>query len=281
VRVLITGNGSSGSWGIRGDQLGGAIGADVIPRATSVTGYDVCVIVKRHPHSIVQACRDARVPLVWDVVDPWPQPRGNNWSEDEAKAWLHTELMRVNPVLAIAATHRMAADIRAMGWRSVCVPHHAHPAITRNGVRPEVSVVGYEGSLSQLGAWIGVVQAECDRRGWRFVLNGDYRTYDIVLGLREATGYPASAWKSCVKLANAQAASVPFVGSLEWGYAEIRVPGIERFVQSPGGLRQAFDALAPEKERRRVADWMATTAPLLTLENAATQYRAVLREVVG
>jgi hypothetical protein len=279
VRVLITGNGTSGSWLIRGEQIGRAVGADVVPRATSAAGYDVCVIVKRHPHSVVQACREARVPLVWDVVDPWPQPRGNNWSEEEANAWLHAELIRVNPVLAIAATHRMAADIRSMGWASVCVPHHSRPGTICNDVRPEVGVVGYEGSLSHLGTWVGVVQAECARRGWLFMPNGDYRTFDIVLGLREATGYPACAWKSCVKLANAQAAGVPFVGSLECGYTEVRVPGVERFVQTAGALRRAFDELAPAKERRRVAEWMATTAPLLSLENVAARYSAALREV--
>lgn len=279
MRVLITGNGTSGSWRIRGEQLGEAIGADVLPHAVSVTGYDVCVIVKRHPHSIVQACREARLPLVWDIVDPWPQPRGNNWSEDEAKAWLHNELMRVRPSMVIAATQRMADDIKALGWSAVCVPHHYRPGTQRNEVRPQVQVVGYEGSLSHLGTWAGVVQAECDRRGWVFAPNGDYRTFDIVLGLREANGYPAHAWKSCVKLANAQAAGVPFVGSPECGYLEIRVPGIERFVQSAGVLRQAFDTLAHEKERRRVADWMATTAPLVSLENVAQRYTAALREV--
>ena len=40
MKILMTGTGNSGSWRIRGEQLGAAIGADVIPRATEVNGYE-------------------------------------------------------------------------------------------------------------------------------------------------------------------------------------------------------------------------------------------------
>ena len=48
-RILITGTGTSGSWKIRGEQLGAAIGAEIMPRAAlaNCRRADVVVLVKR------------------------------------------------------------------------------------------------------------------------------------------------------------------------------------------------------------------------------------------
>ena len=44
MRVLVTGRGTSGSWQIRGEQLGRAAGAHVQAQAIDVAGYEAAVI---------------------------------------------------------------------------------------------------------------------------------------------------------------------------------------------------------------------------------------------
>ena len=97
MNVLVTGRGKSGSWRVRGEQLGKAIGADVTPNALDVAAHDVVVMVKRLRHDIIDRARRADVPLVWDVVDAWPQPEGNLWDRNACMAWLRSQIAMVKP----------------------------------------------------------------------------------------------------------------------------------------------------------------------------------------
>lgn len=286
MKLLFTGNRpNAGSWKIRAEQLGGAMRADVIPHTLDVARYDAVVAVKRHSPQLPAACRAAGVPLIWDMVDPWPQPVGNAWAEPEARAWLRAELSRVSPRLVIAATRQMAQDVIAAGFPAVVVPHHARNGPRCSAPREKVRIVGYDGSLSQLGAWAHAVEEECARRGWKCALGHateqDYAQFDIVLALRGSEGYAPRAWKSGVKLANAQAAGIPFVGSPEAGYLDLRVPGAERFVTTATELRAALDKLTPVSERKRVAEWMATVAPTVSLEAVARRMRDAIEQAVA
>lgn len=284
MKVLVTGNSHrSGSWAVRAEQLARAAGAEVVPRSTAVAGYDVCVAVKRHDPELSKVCRAAGVPFVWDIVDPWPQPAGNSWGEPEAKSWLHNELLRVRPELVLAATKAMAADIQTFGFRAICVPHHHRPT-ARNEIRPEVRTLVYDGGLQQLGAWAPVLADICNGRGWRLLAGQlsaeEYAQADIVLALRDGAGYAPRHWKSGVKLANAQAAGIPFIGSPEQGYLETRVPGCERFVRDDKELLTALRALEPHRERKRVADWMATVSEAHTLQNVAQRWSDAVASVL-
>jgi hypothetical protein len=281
MKILFTGDRpTAGSWKIRAEQLGAALGAELRPRTLDVAGYDVVVAVKRHNPSLAAACRAAGVPLVWDIVDAWPQPVGNAWTEKEARAWLRAELTRVSPRLVVASTRKMVQDIEREGFRAACIPHHAREPVGAYNIRESVHTVGYDGSLVQLGHWADVVEAECKRRGWVAVLGHAtpemYAEFDIALGLREDEGYAPRHWKSGVKLANAQAAGIPFVGSPEQGYLDLRVPGAERFVETPTELKYALDALTPLAERRRVAQWMTTVAPVVSLRAVAAKMHEIL-----
>lgn len=285
MRILFTGDRpAAGSWKIRAEQLGAALCADVRPRTLDVGGYDLVVAVKRHSPALPAACRAAGVPLVWDMVDAWPQPVGNAWTEQEARVWLRAELARVCPRLVLASTRRMVQDIEREGFRAVFAPHHARTPVGHHNIRETVRTVGYDGSLVQLGRWAEVVEGECKRRGWVAALGHAtpqlYAEFDIVLGLRADQGYAPRHWKSGVKLANAQASGTPFIGSPEQGYLDLRVPGAERFVETPADLRHALDALTPLTERRRVAQWMTTVAPAVSLQAVAARVRdALMREV--
>ena len=77
-RILVTGGGTSGSWKIRGEQLGEAICADVLPRAgfADCSAAELIVVVKRAPPELLDTVRRSGRPWVWDVVDAWPQRPG-------------------------------------------------------------------------------------------------------------------------------------------------------------------------------------------------------------
>lgn len=281
MKVLVTGNRpTAGSWLIRADQLARPVGFRVEPLTTDVSGNDVVVAVKRHRPELPDACRRAGIPLVWDIIDPWPQPVGNIWDEATAKAWLRSELTRIRPSLVLASTRKMSADIAEMGFEAVAIYHHSRAA-PRREISERIKVVGYDGSVVQLGSWADVVRAQCAKRGWEFVVDGSrYNEFDIVLGLRGYDGYAPRAWKSNVKLANAQAAGIPFVGSPEAGYLETRVPGCEKFATDEQSLSLAFDALESQSARQRVASWMHTVSETVSVENIRRQYVAAIASVV-
>lgn len=270
MNVVITGKGTSGSWAIRGEQLGKAIGAVVAPMMTSLRGADVVVLVKRVPPELISAAHASGAMVVWDVVDAWPQPEGNGWTRNEALAWFRQALARVSPHLVIGATKAMAADAEALGFKAVHVPHHSRPGQPLNPVRESVQVVVYEGSPHYLGRWERKVADECMRRGWRFIINPtSIAAGDIVLALRDAGGYPASAWKSNVKLANAQGSGTPFIGVPECGYVETST-GHERFITTPSELSVALDWFEPRSVRTLASETMKAAAP--TLRSVASEY---------
>lgn len=270
-RILVTGTGRSGSWKIRGEQLGEAIGADVLPRV----GYEDCsaaeliVIVKRAPPETLDLVRRSGRPWVWDVVDAWPQRPGHPLAEREARRWLKNSLLQLQPSAVVWPTQRMQEDARWSGPQLV-LPHHAWPRYTTQPLNDQVKVAGYEGAAHYLGRWRAVLEQECALRGWRFAVNGDLQQADIGVALRDVGGYAATHWKSNCKLANLQALGIPALCSPESGYQESAC-GSEVWIQSAGGIAAALDQLEPLAERHRMR--AATHAARVDLASIAAAYR--------
>jgi hypothetical protein len=113
MEVLITGKGGkSGSWAIRAEQLGRAIGATIKPlaRVSDCRCADLIVVVKRTPVTVIDSIASSGRPWVFDIVDGWPQPVGNEWSNDQAVSWLRGEIRRLNPTAMVFGTAEMQAD---------------------------------------------------------------------------------------------------------------------------------------------------------------------------
>jgi hypothetical protein len=274
MKILMTGRGTSGSFKIRGEQLGAAIGADVIPRATDVTGYDLAILVKRPPMDLVQRLHHHRIPIVHDIVDAWPQPHGN-----ECKAWLTEQVSTIRPAAIVAATQAMANDCASFGLPVLALPHHARPGLAVNPIRERVLRVGYEGGLNYILAWAPVIVRACAERGWSFVLNpASLADVDIVLALRDQSGYATQHWKSNVKLANAQGSGTPFIGNREAGYLET-ASGAERWADNAAELVAALDELAPYAVRVAAQQTLLGAARVLALDAVAQKYLGWLRSL--
>lgn len=271
MNVLITGRGTSASWQIRGVQLGAAIGATVLPNAVNFDGIDLAVIVKRANNDLLGRIHAARVPVVWDIVDAWPQQVGNLWSKDECIDWLRSEVDRVSPHAIVAATEAMANDCEPFGVPVLALPHHARPGLQRNPIREEVATVGYEGGLQYLGKWQTWFDVECRSHGWRFVINPNALSdLDIVVAVRVQCGYAPTHWKAGTKLANAQGSATPCIVSREAGALEI-ASGAELWADSADEFAAGLETLAPVAERRHRAETMALHA--LSLDDVADTYR--------
>lgn len=276
MNVLMTGRGTSGSWAIRGVQLGTAIGAAVIAKAIDVAPYDLAVLVKRPTEELLQRLQRANVRIVWDVVDSWPQPPGNEWSHSRCLHWLQEHvLMIIRPVGIVAATRAMAADCERFGVPVLALPHHARPGQRRNPIRERVALVGYEGGEAYLGRWRKVIEQECAERGWRFVANpAELADVDIVVALRDCHGYAPKHWKSGIKAANAKGSGTPVICNREAGYLET-ASGAEQWADDAKELSEAFDALTTVQARRAAAQRLYEAAP--GLDSVAAMYVHWLR----
>ena len=135
MKILIAGSNVSGSWKIRGEQLGRAINADVESRPKMATGCDIVILVKRPDPAFVANLHSKF--KVWDVVDAWPQPVGNGWSRDRAMSWLRDQVKTIRPNAIVAATRKMAEDCEEFGLPTLWLPHHGRPDSPINPIRDE------------------------------------------------------------------------------------------------------------------------------------------------
>lgn len=276
MNILVTGRGTSGSWQIRGVQLGRALGADVMPMARDVARYDAVIVVKRAPGDLISRIHAARAHLVYDVVDAWPQPEGNRWDRAQCMSWLADQIKRLRPRAIVAATRQMAGDIAEICPLPVlAIPHHARPGLKRTEIRERVQVVGYEGGVAYLGAWEKRLLRVCRARGIDLLLNPpSLNDADVVVALREADGYAARNWKSNVKLANAQTSGTPIICVPEAGYMETAARTFPLWVESEADLEEALDFLVPRETRQLLADGLY--AARIELGAVARTYRAFL-----
>jgi hypothetical protein len=271
MKVLITGKGTSGSWQIRGIQLGKALGARVAPMVAAGDA-DIVVGVKRLPDTLLAGLRGR--PLVWDVVDAWPQPAGNEWSVKACRRWLEQEVARIKPAAFIAATAWMAKDLEVFGRPVLYLPHHHRPRIAINPIREHVRLVGYEGAVDYVKPWQHAIESACRRIGALFVINPPaLADVDIVLALRGAIGYAPRHWKSGVKLANAHGSGTPWIGGRESGYQEIS-QGAEYWADFPSELDTALEWLLPQSTRQAVSQRFLSSA--FPVEEAAKQLHGFL-----
>ena len=272
MKILHTGRGTAGSWQCRGVQMGHAV-----PRAgrQEIERADVVVLVKRPYPGFLEAVRAAGKPWVWDVVDAYPQPACTAWSRHEAISWFRAELKRLQPRGVIFPNRQMAHDCD-IALPSTVIYHHHRIGMAINPVRDEVRTVGYEGSPKYLGAWLKYLLPACQERGWGLRVNqGVHADYDLCVAFRDApyNGYVQRHWKSNVKLANCHGSGTPFIGQRECGYSETET-GLERWVDRPQDLPEAFDRLQDYELRKTISTVFRRNA--ITVESCIDQLHRFL-----
>lgn len=281
MNVLMVGSGS-GSWQMRGVQLGQALGARVVtaPSEADLRWSDVVVLVKRaglHWCAFVQGFKK---PIVWDALDFWRQPAQNHLSETDARALLKGTIATIKPALVIGATEAMACAAREMGQEAVYLPHHGWHGLEPTPARDAVQVVAYQGSERYLGRWRVAIEQACAQRSWRFVINpASLADADILVSFRDGEwdGWMCREWKSGVKLVNAILAGRPMV--TQESAARRELEPISNTVNDVAGLGEALDEWAPIDARAHVADAWPTRLAACSLDAVASRYRDILQSV--
>lgn len=275
MKVLVTGRGTSGSWQIRGKQLGGALGATVAPRTLKFKGFDHIIVVKRINDELQTEIRRQKKKWVWDMVDCWPQIAGGPFmTRDEAVAWLRGTIALRQPDAIVFATSKMFED---SGWEGpyIILPHHGWPRYSAPiPIRNEIKTVGYEGGEHYLGAWRQFVALECQKRGWNFVINKGLEQCDVGIALRHPIDYASKNWKSNCKVANHQLMGLPTICSPEQGYIEF-TSGYELYADNPQELHDACNMLSSFSWRQTAHKEMIKAAP--TLASVAERYKEWLQ----
>lgn len=278
MKILITGrSGSSGSFAIRGFQLGKAIGATVKLDANlqDCTQHDAVIVVKKVSPQTLQAIRLSGRPFIYDTVDPWPQSQPCTWNQSESIFWLRSHLAQLKPDVAVFGTVQMRQD---GGLGGLVLGHHswqkyvAHPKTQRE----QAKVIGYEGSLLHLGKWRKVLEKECKKRNLEFIINGDMTKVDAAVALRDGISYPAQNWKPATKLVNANALHIPTLCSREAGYEGVATGG-EFWIDSEVDVAKALSQLSDPIIYKRACKFAATGIVLLDV--IALQYKAWLMNV--
>lgn len=276
MNILCVGAGQ-GSWTIRGQQLGAAIGARVLsaPDAADWRWADVCILHKKYAVRYASAAHLARVPIVWDALDFWAQPGENGLGEADAIGVLRAHMALIRPLLVMGATQAMAD---AAG--GVYLPHHHWSGLAPIPARERVHVVAYQGNAAYLGSWLGLVSRACARRGWRFVVNpADLREADLLVAFRDGPwdGWICRHWKSGVKLVNAIAAGRPILTQPSAAASEIGAPG--SLASSEQELEQAFDQWADYTPRALAVEACRSFVDDYALMTIARRYQQILQDV--
>jgi hypothetical protein len=163
----MVGNGK-GSWEMRGQQLGVALGARVVnvPYESDLQWADLVVLVKKHALPYAEMVHRFNKPFVWDAFDFWGQPGENHVTDPQARALLMNRVAAIHPTLVIGATEAMAA---ACG--GVYLPHQSWYGLVPQAASIDVKTVAYQGGAVYLGRWRKHLEDACAKRGWRFVVN--------------------------------------------------------------------------------------------------------------
>lgn len=272
----MVGNGK-GSWQMRGVQLGAALGARVttMPSDDDWRWADIVVLVKRAGAAFAALAHRFDVPIVWDAVDFWRQPAENGVSPDQAVALARGAMDSIKPALVIGATQAMADAIGG-----VYLPHHSWAGLVPTPPRETVKVVGYQGGVVYLGRWKAVLEQECARRDWTFVINPtDLSAVDILVAFRDGMwdGWICEEWKSGVKVVNAVAAGRPIITQSTAAMREIGAAGTT--VSGPELWSVGLDHWSDYGHRVEAYERAQSLAPAYQIEQIAAQYRLVLESV--
>lgn len=275
MNTLIVGMGK-GSFQMRGQQLGGAIGARVTasPEQWDWDWADIVVLVKRAAIRWQSEVRRVKVPVVWDVLDFWAQPEENGLTREELIAKVRSIQEAAGVSVLIGATRAMAEDIGG-----VYLPHHCRLGLAPAPIRGRAEVVGYDGTPKYLGRWRLALVQSCAELGLRFVVNPpDIRDADVLVSFRDGRwdGWVCRQWKSGVKHVNAFVAGRPIVSQLSAACDDVRPFGL--VIDRMDKLTEALERAALSHNRAEAYEYSRYAAASYQLPAVALEYAGILRQ---
>ncbi len=289
-RVCFLGDGISGSWQMRAEQIAAArpgwtaLATKNLTQA-DIDRHDLFCIVKRFHRETAERLRAAGKRVVYDVVDPWKQPEdGLRHSTRDAVIACFTALLRDLPVHGVIFPNRaMEGDLRHLVPLPTTIYHHHKPDLRPIRIRQRPEKVGYEGVPGYLGPWQSAIAHACHRHGLEFVVNpASLSEIDIGFAARGGAHgtLMATRYKSNVKLANFFAAGVPcVVHDAEASYHETD-NGFVRFFRDEAGLQAALRDLLSFETRLEIHRSFLEHGRRFRIDGIVAQYEAYFAQVL-
>ena len=290
TRVCFLGDGVSGSWRMRSQQVA-RMRPDWTSLATSkisdelILRNDVFVFVKRFDKHLAYRLRTLGKIVIYDIVDPWKQPEdGLSYT---TLPEIHTYFIRMLenlPVDGVIFPNRaMFDDLGDITPNPITIYHHSRLELTPVPIQRVAMIVGYEGREQYLGEWHGVIDKVCHQLGLQFVINpSTLKIIDIGFIARGGVhgSLMAKRYKSNVKLANMLAAGKPTV--VQAGEAPYAETGgdLVRYFSNAEDLEQAIRQLLPYSVRQQIHQKMIPHSLQFHLNHITDQYESYFRALL-
>lgn len=257
---------------------------------------DAVVVVKRTSAEAQSIIRSHGVPMIYDPLDFWRQPK--RWfkprsraqkltSADGARDLFRPHFATYDPDLVLCVTRQMADDLAPLGYRTEVLYHHADPRLpdaadyraTRQ-TQTDTKTLLYFGNGAFLRDWARHVHAVAQSLGVNFITldsaGGGFRdppVADAMIAVRGGRDgcWISRSWKSNVKAATAAQLGLPLVAWPEAAYRET-APDAYWF-EDQTTLRDAIQA-ATQSDARGVSR-------RFTIEDAATRYEQVISDLLN
>jgi len=247
MRLLFTGKESSGTFLMRGKQI-----ADERPvwraqlgiTAKDLHGFDAVVVVKEVSPDILATIKSYGIPLIYDALDFWLQPKG--WFRrrspaqlltraEDARAYFRPFFEELGADLTIFVTQEMSKALADLGPRSEVIYHHSDPRLPSAEAYQKVPRSNkkkrllYFGKRRFLKEWERIAQRACASNNAEFVVQhvnkgplADPLPADAMLAVRGGRDgcWVSRSWKSNIKAATAARLGLPLVAWPEASYLE-------------------------------------------------------------
>lgn len=296
MRLLFISDKPAGSFVMRGQQIAACRKdwhAVLAPSRHDLAGADAVVIVKRVALDTLAMIRETGLPIVYDPLDFWPQPKA--WwrlssraqrigSRDEAAMLFRDHFATYAPDLILSVTQKMADDLSVLGYPTATIYHHADPRLSdaesyareRDG---QAKALLYFGNRAYLREWRAIIDDAAKSAGARFMTldpsKGGFARPPAANAMIAVRGgrdgcWISRSWKSNVKAATAAQLGLPLIA---WPEAAYRETAPEAYwFEDRASLRTAV-AEAMSAEARPVQH-------RFTAETAADAYERIIGELL-
>lgn len=289
IRVCFMSQSSAGSWQIRGKQISEMVnGWEAINKPTmdDIERFDLFCIVKKPDLKFIKRLKNAKKPIVFDIVDSWAQPIDGLKYTDLVlvQSFFRRKFNDIDADYYIFPNQRMKEDLSDVTRNGVAIYHHYKKNIGINPIRKIVKKIGYEGNESFLGEWSDIITSACNDLDIEFVINPDvYTDMDIVVSVRggEHDCFMSNSYKSNVKIANAMGSGTPILaGHREISCQEVDTGDVLFFTDEESFKRQLNRLCESYDLRKNIHDNFLLESQKFSIEAISNCYQRLFSYVM-
>jgi hypothetical protein len=246
--------------------------------------FDVfCFVKVPEPRTMKRLTRLGKK-VVFDVVDSWKQPQDDLAckNRDQARRLFLSAWSEFPSDALLFPNAQMRNDFLDIPQKSRVLYHHYRLEAAPIPVRPQASVLAYEGEKRFLGEWESLIHQACSQTGWEFRINPpSLYEADVGISVRGApySGFLSTSYKSNVKLANFYGWGLPcLIHDSEKGCKETAVDGVQ-FFKTYNDLVVGLETLKPRERRLQIQQRFSQERESFSLKHLAGELERFLSSI--